>query len=218
MPARRGDAARRRLTAAVADAGAMPALQPGGGSHAVRPGKLRSGCVCLEQGGFGLRPSAASWVRVATLWSILGSGSVRLQHPGLALRPFAAIRGVSSLTRSDSGTFFHPSRSARVRLPSIHAGKNNVGSCFIHLEAKNGPRWTEHEPDFCKWTKVEPALPACSTRCMQAGPLYAGSPRCMHIKITDNKRSNYAPKSIVRPILPWWSWRSFGRTPRHLDL
>ena len=183
----------------------MPALQPGG----VRTPSVRASCVRvasawskagsgyarLQHPGFGLRPFGASWVRVPSVCSILGSRSVRLQRSGGCLRSPAAIRVL----------FFHPSRSARVRLPSIHAGKNNVGSCFIHLEAKNGPRWTEHEPDFCKWTKVEPALPACSTRCMQAGPLYAGSPRCMHIKITDNNRSNYAPKSIVRPILPWWS-------------
>lgn len=174
MPARRGDAARRRLTAAVADAGAMPALQPGG----VRTPSVRASCVRvasawskagsgyarLQHPGFGLRPFGASWVRVPSVCSILGSRSVRLQRSGGCLRSPAAIRVLFSIRPGQPGFGFRPSmleKTMWVRVLSI-------------WRLKMAPDGRNTNPTSANGRKSNPRCPhaahvACKqARCMQA--------------------------------------------------
>lgn len=157
--------------------------------RAARPPCSRgSRAVHPGQAGFGIRPFGASWVRVPSVCRNLGVPSSSCSDSG-----------APSVRLQHPGFGFRPSmleKTMWVRVPSIWRLKTASDGRNTNPTSANGRKPNPH--------------------CLHAAPLHAGSPRCMHIKNADNKRSNYAPKSIVRPILLWWRRGESNSGPRQL--
>ena len=130
----------------------------------------------------------------------------------------ALARGLKTLTR-----FLYARALHRVR---FSAGRDDVGAGALSAVIRSTSHLFRAEALHGESAYLLRKSAPASAACRRPRPLATNAPRLFNARAlhkvrfsavrTRNKKAGryeYLPACYV-----WWSWRSFGRTPRHLDL